>query len=77
MWFFPDKNFLLISKHTPLQGLNFIKKVYIILSYIYFFNEIKFNEAQAKKFEELGDKEKAAYWRGKASAEKEILRCCY
>ena len=40
-------------------------------------NEIKFNEAQAKKFEELGDKEKAAYWKGKASAEKEILRCCF
>ena len=40
-------------------------------------NEIKFNEAQAKKFEEIGDKEKAAYWSGKANAEKEILRCCF
>lgn len=40
-------------------------------------NQIKFNEAQAKKFEELGDKTKALYWKGKASAEKEILRCCY
>lgn len=39
--------------------------------------QITFNEAQAKKFEELGDKEKAAYWKGKASAEKEILRCCF
>ena len=39
--------------------------------------QIKFNEAQAKKFEELGEKEKVAYWKGKANAEKEILRCCY
>ena len=40
-------------------------------------NEIKFNEEQTKRFEELGDKEKAAYWKGKANAEKEILRCCF
>ena len=39
--------------------------------------QIKFNEAQAKKFEELGNKEKVAYWKGKANAEKEILRCCF
>lgn len=39
--------------------------------------QIKFNEAQAKRLEELGEKEKAMYWKGKASAEKEILRCCY
>ena len=39
--------------------------------------QIKFNEAQAKKFEELGDKEKAAFWKGKVNAEKEILRCCF
>ena len=40
-------------------------------------NQIRFNEAQAKKFEEIGDKERAAYWRGAANAEKEILRCCF
>ena len=40
-------------------------------------NQIKFNEEQAKRLEKLGEKEKAAYWQGKASAEKEILRCCY
>ena len=39
--------------------------------------QIEFNEEQAKRSEELDEKEKAAYWRGKASAEKEILRCCY
>lgn len=39
--------------------------------------QIKFNEAQAKRLEELGEKEKAMYWKGRASAEKEILRCCY
>lgn len=39
--------------------------------------QIKFNDEQAKRLEELGEKEKAAYWKGKASAEKEILRCCY
>lgn len=43
----------------------------------YLENQIKFNETQEKKFEEIGDKEKAMYWKGKASAEKEILRCCY
>lgn len=40
-------------------------------------NQIKFNEKQAKRLEELGEKEKAMYWKGKASAEKEILRCCF
>lgn len=40
-------------------------------------NQVKFNEEQTQKFEKLGDKEKADYWRGKANAEKEILRCCY
>ena len=39
--------------------------------------QIKFNEEQTKRFEELGDKEKAAFWRGQADAEKEILRCCF
>ena len=39
--------------------------------------QIKFNEEHAKRLEELGEKEKAAYWKGKANAEKEILRCCY
>ena len=36
--------------------------------------QIKFNEEQATKFEEIRDKEKEDYWKGKASAEKEILR---
>ena len=40
-------------------------------------NQIKFNEEQVKKLEELGENEKANFWRGKANAEKEILRCCY
>lgn len=40
-------------------------------------DQILFNEEQAKRLEELGEKEKAMYWRGRASAEKEILRCCY
>lgn len=40
-------------------------------------NQIKFNEEQAKRLEELGEHEKAMFWRGRASAEKEILRCCY
>lgn len=40
-------------------------------------NQIKFNEEQAKRLEELGEKEKAMFWKGRASAEKEILRCCY
>lgn len=40
-------------------------------------NQIKFNEEQCKMFEQLGDLEKANYWRGKASAEKETLRCCF
>lgn len=39
--------------------------------------QIKFNDEQVKRSEELGEKENAAYWRGKASAAKEILRCCY
>lgn len=39
--------------------------------------QIRFNEEQAKRLEELGEKEKAMYWKGRASAEKEILRCCY
>lgn len=39
--------------------------------------QIKFNEEQTQKFEKLGDNEKANFWRGKANAEKEILRCCY
>lgn len=39
--------------------------------------QIKFNEEQAKRLEELGDKEKSNFWRGRANAEKEILRCCY
>ena len=29
MWFFPDKNFLLISKHTPLARFEFQTKKYI------------------------------------------------
>ena len=40
-------------------------------------DQIKFNEEQAKKLEELGVKEKSNYRRGKASAEKEILLYCY
>lgn len=40
-------------------------------------NQIKFNEEQCKKFEQLGDLEKANFWRGKASAQKEMLRCCF
>lgn len=40
-------------------------------------NQIKFNEEQAKRLEELGEKEKAMYWKGKASAQKEMLRCCF
>ena len=39
--------------------------------------QIKFNEEQTKKFEELDEIEKANYWKGKANAEKEILRCCF
>ena len=40
-------------------------------------NQIKFNESQVKKFEELGEIEKANYWRCKSITEKEILRCCF
>ena len=37
MWFFSRKNFLLISKYTPLQGLNFKQNsIYNTILYILF-----------------------------------------